>query len=151
VEGKGFFVKQKEAWKSHLFHATSRRRWGLGGLVLSLAMIYFGLAAGAEGPTRDNAVLPPLSVLEGIGFLFGSLAELLPEEQVTLAGILRLWAGLFAACGFALMMVALPGLGPSGAVSGDSGGGPSCETRGVALLCCKRDGEMARRGFGLIA
>ena len=53
-------------------------------------MIYFGLAAGAEGPTRYNAVPPPLSILEGMGLLFGSLAELLPEEQVTLAGILRL-------------------------------------------------------------
>ena len=106
-EEKGFLARQKEAWKSHLFQAPSRRRWGLGGLVLSLVMIYFGLAAGTEGPTRNNAVLPSLSVLEGIGLLFGSLAELLPEEQVTLAGILRLWAGLFAACGFALMMVGL--------------------------------------------
>jgi hypothetical protein len=106
-EEKGFLAEQKEAWKSHLFHAPSRRRWGLGGLVLSLVMIYFGLAAGAEGPMRNNAVLPPLSMLEGMGLLFGSLAELLPEEQVTLAGILRLWAGLFAACGFALMMVEL--------------------------------------------
>ena len=69
-------------------------------------MIYFGLAAGAEGPTRYNALPPPLSILEGMGLLFGSLAELLPEEQVTLAGIERLWAGLFAACGFALMRVA---------------------------------------------
>ena len=114
-EEKGFLAKQKEAWTSHLFHAPSRRRWGLGGLVLSLAMIYFGLVAGAGGPTRDNAVLLPLSILEGMGLLFGSLAELLPEEQVTLAGILRLWAGLFAACGFALMMVGLfLGWGPPG-------------------------------------
>ena len=120
-EEKGVFAKQKEAWKSHLFQAPSRRRWGLGGLVLSLGMIYFGLAAGAEGPTRDNAVLPPFSMLEGMGLLFGPLAELLPEEQVTLAGILRLWAGLFAACGFALMMVALLGLGQSGTVSGARG------------------------------
>ncbi len=106
-EERGFLAKQKETWKSRLFQAPSRRRWGLGGLVLCLGMIYFGLAAGAEGPTRDNAMLPPLSMLEGLGLLFGSLAELLPEEQVTLAGILRLWAGLFAACGFALMMVGL--------------------------------------------
>ena len=106
-EEKGVFAKQKEAWKSHLFQAPSRRRWGLGGLVLSLGMIYFGLAAGAEGPTRDNAVLPPFSMLEGRGLLFRPLAELLPEAQVTLAAILRLWAGLFAGCGFALMMVGL--------------------------------------------
>ena len=44
-------------------------------------------------------------MIEGMGLLFGSLVELLPAEQVTLAGIERLWAGLFAACGFALMMV----------------------------------------------
>ena len=106
-EEKGVFAKQKEAWKSHLFRAPSRRRWGLGGLVLSLGMIYLGLAYGTEGPTRGNAMIPLLGVLEGIGVFFGSLAELLPEEQVTLAGILRLWAGLFAACGFALMMVGL--------------------------------------------
>ena len=88
---------------------------GARGLVLSLGMIYLGLAYGTGGPTRDNAVLPPLSVLEGIGLLFGSLAELLPEEQVTLAGVLRLWAGLFAAGGFALTMVGLfLGGGPQG-------------------------------------
>ena len=83
--------------------------------MLSLVMIYFGLALGTEGLTRSNAVLPPLSVLEGIGILFGALAELLPEDQFTLAGILRIWAGLFAACGFALMMVGLfLGGGPPG-------------------------------------
>jgi hypothetical protein len=40
-----------------------------------------------------------------MGALFGSLAELMPEAQTTLAGILRLWAGLFVACGFGLMVV----------------------------------------------
>ena len=52
-------------------------------------------------------MLPPLSMLGGMGLLFGSLAELLPGEQVTLVSILRLWAGLFAACGFGLMMIGL--------------------------------------------
>ncbi len=36
---------------------------------------------------------------------FGSLAELMPEEQTALAGILGLWAGLFVCCGFALMVI----------------------------------------------
>lgn len=40
-----------------------------------------------------------------MGTLFGSLAELMPGEQTTLAGILRLWAGLFLACGFGLMLI----------------------------------------------
>ena len=103
--------------------------------LVMIVMIYFGLAAGAEGPTRGNAVLPPLSVLEEIGLLFGSRAKLLPEEQVTLAGILRLWAGLFAACGFALMMVALPspGPGPSGALSGAQGA--VCPAKPAASRC----------------
>jgi hypothetical protein len=42
-----------------------------------------------------------------MGTLLGSLAELMPEEQTTLAGILRLWAGLFVACGFGLMVVGI--------------------------------------------
>ena len=106
-EEKGYLAGQKQRWKSHLFHAPSRRRWGLGGSVLFLGMIYFGLTLGTEGPTRGSAVLPSLSVLGGMGLLFGSLAELLPGEQVTLVSILRLWAGLFAACGFGLMMIGL--------------------------------------------
>ena len=40
-----------------------------------------------------------------MGTLFGSLAELTPEEQTTLAGFLRLLAWLFLACGFGLMVV----------------------------------------------
>ena len=40
-----------------------------------------------------------------MGALFGSLVELMPQEQTTLAGILRTWAGLFVACGFGLMVV----------------------------------------------
>ena len=40
-----------------------------------------------------------------MGTLFGSLTELMPEEQTTLAGILRLWARLSVPCGFGLMVV----------------------------------------------
>ncbi len=102
-EEKGFLARQKEEWRSFVFRAPSRRRWGLVGLALSLGAIYFGLSA--EDPRAGFASLPSLGVLEGMGTLFGSLAELLPEEQTTLAGILRVWAGLFVGCGFALMMV----------------------------------------------
>jgi hypothetical protein len=73
------------------------------GLALSLGVIYFGLPA--EAPRAGLTSFPPLGVLEGIGALFGSLAELMPEEQTTLAGILRIWAGLFVACGFGLMVI----------------------------------------------
>ncbi len=62
------------------------------GLVASLGVIYFGLPADAPRAGLTTP-LPPLDVLEGMGALFGSLAELMPEEQTTLAGILRLWAG----------------------------------------------------------
>jgi len=54
---KGPLAKQKEARMSHLFHARSRRRWGLGGLVLAPVMFSFGLAAGSEGLTRDNGAI----------------------------------------------------------------------------------------------
>ena len=40
-----------------------------------------------------------------MGALFGSPAELMPQEQTMLAGILRTWAGLSVACGFGLMVV----------------------------------------------
>ncbi|MDP8901081.1 MAG: hypothetical protein M3N33_08070 [Actinomycetota bacterium] len=50
-----------------------------------------------------------------MGALFGSLAELMPEEQTTLVGILRPWAGLFVGCGFALMVIGgFLGGGPRG-------------------------------------
>ncbi len=51
-----------------------------------------------------------------MGTLLGSLAELMTEEQTTLAGILRLWTGLFVACGFGLMVVGIA-LGGSPPVS----------------------------------
>ena len=56
--------------------------------MLSLGLILFGLPA--EAPGDGLASFPPLGVLEGTGALFGSLAELMPEEQTTLAGVLRL-------------------------------------------------------------
>ncbi len=50
-----------------------------------------------------------------MGALFGSLAELMPEEQTTLVSIPRLWAGLFVGCGFALMVIGgFLGGGPRG-------------------------------------
>jgi len=100
---KGFLARQKEEWVSLNFQAPSRRRWGLVGLALSLGVIYFGLPA--EAPGVDLGSFPPLGVLEGIGALFGCLAGLMPEEQTTLASILRIWAGLFVACGFGLMVI----------------------------------------------
>lgn len=72
-------------------------------MALSPGMIYFGLPA--EAARSGLTSLPPLGVLEGIGTLFGSLAELMPGEQTTLTGILRLRAGLFLACGFGLMLI----------------------------------------------
>ena len=112
-EKKGFLARQKEEWRSLIFRAPSRRRWGLVGLVLSLVAIYFGLPA--EAPRSGLASFPPLGVLEGMGTLFGCLAELMPEEPTTLAGILRLWAGLFVACGFGLMVIGIAlGGGPPG-------------------------------------
>ena len=102
-EEKDFLVRQKEDWKSHLFRVPPRRRWGLVGVVISLVVIYFGLPT--DAPPGGPAAFPPFGVLEGIGILFGSLAELMPKEQTTLAGILRVWAGLFAACGFGLLVI----------------------------------------------
>ena len=102
-EEKGFLARQKEEWRSLVFRAPSRRRWGVVGLVASLGIIFFGLSA--ADPAAGPASLPPLGVLEGMGALLGSLAELMPEQQRTLAGILRLWAGLFVCCGFALMAI----------------------------------------------
>lgn len=101
MEGeKGFLARQKREMKSPIFRAPSHRRWGLAGPVLSLGWIYVGLPDDAPraGPASS------LGVLEGIGALFGSLAELMPGEQTTLAGIPRTWAGLFVACGFGLVI-----------------------------------------------
>lgn len=108
-EERSFLVRQKEDLKTHLLRAPSRRWWGFVGLVASLAMIYYGLPS-SDTPRIILTALPPFGVLEGMGAFFGSLAELLPEEQATLAGILRVWAGLFVVCGLGLMVVGgLPG------------------------------------------
>lgn len=104
-EKKGFLARQKEEWRSLIFRAPSRRRWGRVGFVASFVMIYYGLAAGNEDLGWDVSFLPPFGVIEGLGTLFGSLAELMPKEQTTLIGVLRLWAGIFVGCGFALMAI----------------------------------------------
>ena len=102
-EEKDFLARQKEGWRALVFRAPSRRRWGLVGLAPSPGVIYFGLPAEAPGPGLTS--FPPLGFLEGIGALFGSLAELMPEGQTTPAGILRIWAGVLVACGFGLMAI----------------------------------------------
>jgi hypothetical protein len=82
---------------------------GLWGLAISLGVIFFSISD-EPWPGLTN-FLPPFSVVEGMGLPFGSVAELLPEEQATLAGILRAWAGLFVVCGFALMVIrGIPGV-----------------------------------------
>ena len=104
-ERKNSPVRKKKEWKSRLLRTPSRRRWGFVGLVASFVMIYSGLAYGTGSQPEVLTPLPPFGVLEGMGALFGSLAELMPEEQASLAGILRVWAGVFVACGFGLMVV----------------------------------------------
>lgn len=53
--------------------------------------MYFELASSA-GVSRTNvdgvALFPYLGLFEGLGAFFGSVAELLPEEQTTLAGMI---------------------------------------------------------------
>jgi hypothetical protein len=100
---KEFLARRKEEWRALVFRASSRRRWSLLGLALSLGWIYVGLPD--EASRAGLASFPPLGILEGMGALVGSLAELMPQEQTTLAGILRTWAGLFVACGFGLMVI----------------------------------------------
>ena len=73
-------------------------------MVSSFGMIPSGLASVTGDPGGNVAASLPFGVLEGMGALFGSLANFLSEEQATLADILRLWAGLFVARGFALVV-----------------------------------------------
>jgi hypothetical protein len=40
-----------------------------------------------------------------VGLPSGSLAQLMPEGQTTLAGMVRAWVGLFVVCGLALMVL----------------------------------------------
>lgn len=95
---------------SRLPRKPSRRRLALGGLVFSLGVMYWSLAF-PSGPQSGPAILQYFGLLEGLGAFFGSVAELLPEEQKSLARILQMWAGLFAICGFVLI-VARGLLGP---------------------------------------
>ena len=104
-DGNGF-SRWKEDWRKHFFRPPTRRRWALAGLAASLALLYWGLAF-PGGPRTDVAYTQYFGLLEGLGLLFGSVAELMPEEQTTLAGILRMWAGLFAVCGAALMLAGI--------------------------------------------
>jgi len=99
---KGFIARQKDDWKSHLFRALAASV-GVGG-VGDLARRDLPRTPHRR-PRTGLAAFPPFGILEGMGALFGSLAELMPEEQTTLAGILRAWAGLFVICGFALMVI----------------------------------------------
>ncbi len=103
---KNAISQQKESWKSHIFRKPSRRRWAVVGLAASFAMLYYGLAF-ASGPRTGQAYFQYFGLLEGLGILFGSVAELMPEEQTTLSGILRGWASLFAICGAILMFTGI--------------------------------------------
>lgn len=106
VEDKNLLSRWKEDWRKHFFRPPTRRRWALLGLVGSFAMLYYSLAF-PPGPGTGGAYFRYFGLLEGVGLLFGSAAELLPGEQTTLAGILRMWAGLFAVCGAALMFAGI--------------------------------------------
>ena len=100
-EEKGLLDRQRDEWKAQLFRKPSRGRWAFAGLVGSVVIMFVGASGDAW---MVPSPLPPVGILEGMGLLFGSLAEIMPEEQTTLAGILRLWAGLFVVCGFALVV-----------------------------------------------
>ena len=89
-------------WRKHFFRKPTRRRWALLGLAGSSAMLLYSLAL-SSGPGTGGTYFQYFGLLEGLGLFFGSVAELMPGEQTTLAGILRMWAGLFAVCGAALM------------------------------------------------
>ena len=69
-------------------------------------MLYHGLAF-APDPGTGGTYFRYFGLLEGLGLLFESVAELMPGEQTTLAGLLRMWAGLFAVCGAALMFASI--------------------------------------------
>ena len=76
-----------------------------------------------------------------MGTLFGSLAEPMPEEQTTLAGILRLWAGLFVACGFGLMVV---GIALGGSLPVSRAGDQAARRRRRACIMCRVAHEISR-------
>lgn len=106
VKDKSFVSRWKEDWRKHFFRRPTRRRWALLGLAGSFAMLYYGLAF-PSGPGTGGVYFQYFGLLEGLGLLFGSVAELMPGEQTTLAGILRMWVGLFAGCGAALMFAGI--------------------------------------------
>ena len=103
MQEKGLFSRHKEEFRSHVFRKPSHRRFGLVGLAFSTFAIYWGASSLPHDPLQALTGLALTGLCEGMGGLFGSLAELLPEEQTTLAGIFRMWAGLFVACGIVLM------------------------------------------------
>ncbi len=106
VKDKNLASRWKEDWKKHFFRKPTRRRWAMVGLVGSFVMLCYGLAFPSD-PRSDQAYFRYFGLFEGLGIFFGSVAELMSEEQTTLAGILRMWAGLFAVCGAALMFAGM--------------------------------------------
>ena len=82
--------RRKKQRRRHLLRGPSRRRW-IAGLAPWFGPTHFGLGVGPRP-----------------GDLFGSLFGLMPEEQATLAGILRSWAGLFVVCGVCLLVLGKP-------------------------------------------
>ena len=102
---RGFFSHHKEKFRSHLFRKPSHRRFGLVSLTFSIFAIYWGASSLPHDPLEALSGFGLAGLCEGMGALFGSVAELMPEEQTTLAGLLRIWASLFVACGIVLMAV----------------------------------------------
>jgi hypothetical protein len=102
---EGFFSRRKEELRYHLFRQPSHRRFGLVSLAFAIFAIYFSASSFPQDPREALAGFGLSGLCEGMGDLFGSVAELVPEEQTTLAGILRTWAGLFVVCGIVPMAV----------------------------------------------
>ena len=104
---RGFFSRQKKEFGAPLFRKPSHRRFGVVGLGFSVFAIYWGASSLPHDPLEALTGLALSGLCEGMGALFGSVAELLPEEQTALAGILRVWAGLFVVCGVILIAARL--------------------------------------------
>lgn len=102
-EEKDFFGRQEGGWRSRLSRAPSRSRWWLVGLAVSTLTVCYSGSTLPQDPRMLLLGFQLTGVVEGLGLFFGSVAELLPEEQTTLAGILRVWAGLFVVLGMVLL------------------------------------------------
>ena len=93
-----YISRKKDEWKSDFFKEPQQKWYFLPLAVLSIVTIFLSVYDYPADPNIKDVSFVLVGVFGGVTGLLGFVAELWPKSQTQLAGILRMWAVLFATC-----------------------------------------------------